>query len=180
MSRRKPPPRVVVQRSSENEKRQLSSELPDPEARLQLVERATYESYSKHKYRPGAFGLGPYAGSAEDRTYCDAHAGFQPADMIRVGRLLRRGIMAALWSESASQGDPRILWTVDDNGWIYEMRVTVPGRARYHGCPILPGDAFSRKIILRFIDWASSLAQAEIDGDPLAQQAMSAVQERYR
>ena len=88
--------------------------------------------------------------------------------------------MAALWSESASHGDPRILWTVDDNGWIYEMRITVPGRAQYHGYPILPNDAFARKIISRFIDWASSLSETEIENDPLARRAMSEVQEKYR
>jgi hypothetical protein len=180
MVRRKPPPRVVTQRSSDNEKRRLRSNLPNLQARQDLAERVSYGCYSKHKFHPRVFGLEPFAGTAEDRTYCDAHAGFQPADMPRIDRLLRRGIMAGLWSENNSQGDPSILWTVDDNGWIYEIRITIPGRANYHAYPLLPNDAFSRKILSHFIIWASGLEEQEIKDDPMVQDAMRAAQERYR
>lgn len=169
MGRKKPPLRFVIQRSSDNQKRQLCLELPTQAARKALAARATYRCYSKHKYHPRAFGVEPYSGLGEDRTYCDAHADFQPKDMARVGDLLIRGIMAALWSENTSQGDPSQLWTIDDNGWIYELRITIPSRAEYHGYPLLPNDAFGRQVLARFIE-----------ADPTVPNASRAAQQRYR
>lgn len=180
MGRRKPPLRVVTQRSSDNQKRRLCLVPPQHPAGRNLAERATYGCYSKHKYHPRAFGQKPFAGIAEDRTYCDAHADFQPVDMTRVGLLLRRGIMAGLWSENVSHGDPSRLWTIDDNGWIYEIRITIPGRAQYHAYPLLPNDAFTREVLARFIDWASDLDANQLRNDPMVPDALRAAQERYR
>jgi hypothetical protein len=70
--------------------------------------------------------------------------------MARVPALLRRGIAAGLVGQNDKQGDPTILWAVDDNGWIYEARITIPSQALYHGYPLLPSDAFARKIIARY------------------------------
>ncbi len=110
--------------------------------------RATFAGSAKHKLSPRAFGLEP-AHSDEDDTCCDGHAGFTPADMARVPDPLKRGILAGLIGENDRKGDPTLLWTIDDDGWIDEARITTPTRAVYHAYPLLPSDAFARKVIER-------------------------------
>lgn len=74
--------------------------------------------------------------------------------MERIPDLLRRGILAGLVGQNDIQGDPALIWTVDDTGWIFEGRLTIPGRALYHGYPVLPNEAIARKVIARHTDWA--------------------------
>jgi hypothetical protein len=140
-----------VARSSNNDKRRLCEPVP-PEAWLaDLAERASFEAYSKHKLWPRPFGLQPFTGEREDATFCDGHAQFGPDDTQLAPDLLRRGILAGLVGHNCSQGDPTLLWTVDNNGWIYEMRLTVPSRAIYHGYPVLQTEAIARMVIARYI-----------------------------
>ncbi|MFX8601227.1 hypothetical protein ABTL95_20400, partial [Acinetobacter baumannii] len=83
------------------------------------------------KRHPRAYGLAPYAGQQEDPSYCDEHAGFGPGDLQRAPAILRRGIEAGLFGKANKKGDPGLLWSIDDNGWIYEAQITNPGYAVY-------------------------------------------------
>jgi hypothetical protein len=158
---RKPKRRLVVERSSDNDKRKLREPAPKAEARETLARRARFEGSAKHKLEPRAFGLEP-APSDDDDTYCDGHAGFRPEDMARTGRLLRRGLLAGLIGQIDKQGDPTLIWTVDDNGWVYEGRITTPTRALYHAYPLLPSDAFAKIVIARYAEWAYGEADARV------------------
>lgn len=178
MSRKRPPVREI-ERSSDNPKRGLRAS-PSAHERANLSRRATYAPYSKHKAHPHAYGLPAYQGGSPDRVLCDDHADFQPADVPRIGGLLTLGIMAGLWGENDSQGDPSIIWTVDVNGWIYEARITIPGQANYHAYPLLPSDALARLVIVRFEEWISNLAPNELLSYPNALASMQAAQEKYK
>lgn len=180
MTRRKPPRRVSPVRSRNNEKRRLCAVPPPKEMQNNLAAKATYGCYAKHKLSPTAYGLAPYEGSDEDRTFCDGHSSFGPQDVDRIPILLRRGILAGLWADYSTESDPRMLWTVDDTGWIYELRITNIGQSQYHGYPLLPSDAFTRKVIDRFLSWASSLTEDQINSDFGLKQALVALQDRYR
>lgn len=154
MNDRRPPERTNAQRRSTNVKRRLRAPALDDDALSDLAARAVYEPYAKHKRNPRAFGLDPIPGVSDDPTYCDEHAGFTPHDMQRIPVLLARGILTGLTS-AAQDGDvPRLLWTIDDTGWVYEARLTNGGLALYHGYPLLPGDPVASKVISRFRDWA--------------------------
>ena len=150
---KKPQRRAVHARSSDNQKRKLRTPAPTPDVLAALAQRARFEGSGKHKAAPRAFGLEPVKPDADD-SLCDGHAEFMPADMARLPGLLERGILAGLVSERDAQGDPAILWTVDDNGWVYEARITTSTQALYHGYPLLPGDAFARKVISRYDEYA--------------------------
>jgi hypothetical protein len=150
--RKKPTARLVTKRSSDNEKRCLREPMPGAEYLASLAGRARFEGSAKHKRAPLAFGLEPAPSDADD-TYCDGHAGFSPADVCRAPMLIRRGILAGLIGENDKQGDPTLIWTVDDNGWIYEGRITIPTQAIYHAYPLLPVDAFAKKVIARYTQW---------------------------
>ena len=117
---------------------------------MALAARATVQPYAKHKRHPTAYGLTPYAGEHEDPSFCDEHAGFAPADMARAPGLLARGINAGLFGKTAKQGDPGLLWSVDDTGWIYEAQITIPGGAVYHAYPVLPNEAIVRRVLERY------------------------------
>jgi hypothetical protein len=88
--------------------------------------------------------------------------------------------MANLVSENTIQGDHKLVWMVDDNGWIHEARITTPGRGDYHGYPLLPGDAMATKILTRFANWALDEERPLAADDPTAREALRAAQERYR
>ncbi|MDI1265555.1 MAG: hypothetical protein PS018_20100 [bacterium] len=116
----------------------------------------------------------PYEGSHEDSSYCDEHAGFGPSDMPRAATLLRRGIDAGLFGKKSKKGDPGLLWSVDDNGWIYEAQITNPGYAVYHAYPVLPNEAIARKVLMRYADYVVAL------GDSRIKESLEAARRRYK
>jgi hypothetical protein len=149
------PPRRggVSERRSDNDKRRLHP-APDRVGLDALADRVTYGGISKHKASPLRFGLPPYSGPRGDETLCDEHAGFEPADLPDVRRLLVRGIIAGLVGHVERQGIPTILWAVSDHGWIFEARVTNTGQAEYHAYPVHPSEAIAEQVIRSFADWA--------------------------
>ncbi|HEX8240369.1 MAG TPA: hypothetical protein VF574_11585 [Allosphingosinicella sp.] len=174
MPLRKPPSRTLRARTSQNDPRRLSEISPSQAERTALAGRATFDPYSKHKRHPHAFGLEPYNGEHEDPSYCDEHAGFTPADMSRAPALLKRGIDAGLFGKTRKKGDPGLLWSVDDNGWIYEAQITNPGFAVYHAYPVLPNEAIARKVLMRYTDF---VMQQNI---PILTASLAAARKRYQ
>lgn len=85
-----------------------------------------------------------------------------PDDITKVPILLERGILVGLTSDTESAGKPRLIWTVDDNGWVYEARLTNAGAGLYHGYPLLPGDAMAIKVVARFSDWAYEAPEEDL------------------
>lgn len=140
----------------------------------------TYGPYSKHKFIPTAYKLRPYAGPDVERTYCDAHASFGKDDFVRIPDLLKRGVMLGLWSDQNDGDVPRLLWTIDENGWIFELRITNSGQAQYHGYPVLPGDAFARHVLVRAREVAFAEGEFSVDQDLKAQAAVAAAETFYR
>lgn len=180
MPRRKPAPRVVVQRSRNNVNRELITDLPSLASREELAARARYGPYSKHKFNPTAYNLRPYAGQDEERTYCDAHAHFGKEDFHRIPALLVRGVMLGLWSKQHKRDVPSLLWTLDETGWMFELRITNTGQAQYHGYPILPNDAFARHVLVRARTVAFNEREFSIDKDPGTKAAIDAAETFYR
>ena len=170
----KPPSRTARVRASSNDPRRLSVAPPTPEERAELAARATFAPYGKHKRHPGAYGLDPYSGQQEDPSYCDEHASFGPGDMKRAPTILRRGIDAGLFGKVNKKDDPGLLWSVDDNGWIYEAQITNPGYAVYHAYPVLPNEAIARKVLMRYADYVAG------SGDPGLAASLQAAQRRYK
>lgn len=112
-----------------------------------LLDTARYEGSSKHKLHPHLFGLEPFHGDRDDATLCD-DAAFRPDQMSRIPSLLRRGIRAGLIGHTG-----RTLWTVSDDGWIFEARETNRDTDQHHGYPVLPEETIARLVYDRFADW---------------------------
>lgn len=153
---KKPPKRPEVpERRSDHDRRRLH---PAPAQRSLLKLRATavYHGSPKHKEHPHRFGLPPFQGNRGDETLCDTDANFQPDHMAGVPAMLKRGIDAGLISEAEQQGIPRILWSVGDDGWIYEARISNSTQADYHGYPVMRGEAIAEAVYERFAAWADT------------------------
>jgi hypothetical protein len=151
-------------RRSDNEKRKLYVNITalDVQVRYGTV---SYKGSSKHKQNPHLFGLEPFRGRRGDRTLCDKHAGFSPEDMVRVPLLLQRALCARLVGSH--------MWTVDDNGWIYELAVTNPTSNEHHGYPLRPSEAIAETVFRHFQSWALE------NGSENDKAAASACRERY-
>lgn len=180
MPRKKPAPRILIQRSRNNANRRLIATMPTTASRMELSACVKYGAYSKHKFNPMAYKLTPYSGPDVERTYCDAHAGFGTGDFIRIPTLLNRGVMLGLWSDQSNGDVPNLLWTINDNGWIFKLRITNVGQAQYHGYPILPGDAFARHVLIRAREVAFAEGEFPVDQDPNVQAAIAAAETFYR
>lgn len=180
MARKKPAPRIVVERSRNNANRRLIAALPDIAERRSLAASVRYGAYSKHKFNPMAYKLAPYAGQDEERTYCDAHAGFGKDQFNQIPTLLKRGIMLGLWSDNKSGDVPSLLWTINDIGWIFELRITNTGQVQYHGYPVLPGDAFARHVLVRAREVLAIESKHRLGQDLNALNAITAAEIFYR
>ena len=162
---KKPPARrEVPPRSSNNTKRRLYDIMGNSELAA-LFGGMRYEGSSKHKRHPHLFGLAPFQGDRGDRTLCDTHAGFGPDDSARIASLLARAQAASLVGN--------FIWTIDDNGWIYELAVTNIAQKQYHGYPLRPGEAIAQQVFSRFDAWA------RMRGSPLDAAAAAACKSFY-
>ena len=146
---RKPTSRIdLPPRESDNLKRVLNPS-PDPALIKRLCKTARYHGYAKHKAVPLAFGLAPYNKPRGDATLCDEHAGFTKKQIATIPRLLQRGVRAGLIGES-----PRLIWTVGDDGWIFEGRITNVEQDEYHGYPVRPNEPIAEAVYRRFHAWS--------------------------
>ena len=67
----------------------------------------------------------------------------------------------------------RIIWTVGDDGWIFEARETNRDTAEFHGYPVLPTEAIARVVFNRFSAWV------EQHGTPVEESACESCRLRY-
>ena len=135
-------------RRSDNPKRRLLAE-PSEALIDELLRRASYKASAKHKRHPHRYGLDPFRGHRGDATLCDEHAGFEADDIRSIPKLLRRGIRAALIGDTQ-----RMIWTVGDDGWIYEGRQTNPATLEFHGYPLRRRERIVVQVCRRFNAWA--------------------------
>lgn len=146
MTRRPTSRANLPERNDAHRTRELDPKPASPEftARFQNIR---YGCSGKHKRNPYIYAVSPYHGSDTDCSLCDEHAGFQKTDLTRVPLLFRRAELAGLAGS--------LIWTVDDNGWIYELMSTNVGLNEWHGYPLLPTDSFAKQVWMRFDDWAN-------------------------
>ena len=132
-----------------------------------MLNNVHYRGSPKHKLRPHLFGLPPFNGSRGDATLCD-DADFEPSQLAEVSTLVQRGIRAGLIGHTK-----RIIWTVGDDGWIFEARETNRDTAEFHGYPVLPTEAIARVVFNRFSAWV------EQHGTPAEESACESCRLRY-
>mgnify|MGYP000902506815 CR=1 FL=1 len=138
----------IPRRDSDNDNRRLLDEI-DHISLARLQESIRYAGHPKHKKNPHLFGLDRLNGKLGDATLCDAHAGFTVEQMKDIPLLLQRGLKAKLIGE-------RIVWSIADDGWIFEARLTNCVTDEYHGYPVRPSEAIAELVFERFAHWAKN------------------------
>ena len=134
-------------RRSENTKRRLL-QAPSNILIANMSNSVTYKGSPKHKRHPHLYGLPPVSGPRGDATLCDGHAGFSPLQMSVISAMILRGLRAGLI------GYGNLIWTVADDGWIFEGRQTNVATNEYHGYPLRPSEAIAELVYRRFSAWA--------------------------
>ena len=112
-----------------------------------MLNNVHYQGSPKHKRHPRLFGLPPFNGSRGDATLCN-EADFEPDQVAQVPALIQRGIRAGLIGHTQ-----RIIWTVADDGQIFEARETNRATSEFHGYPVLQTEAIARIVFNRFSEW---------------------------
>lgn len=126
----KPPRRSELPDRNDSYRERWLTDDVSPQALAHRFHGIRYGCYGKHKANPYIYGVEPYRGPDSDRTLCDDHAGFNKADLSRIPALFARAHAAGLAGN--------LIWSVDDNGWIYELQITNTGLNEWHGYPMLP------------------------------------------
>ena len=127
-----------------------------------------YEGHPKHKMHPHAYGLATFSGRRGDATFCDLHAKFPPGRMHLLKGLFQDGIKAGLTgANDTAHDEPTIVWCIDDNGWIFEARITTASQAVYHGFPVRAGEAIAQEVIKRYSDYVRRLKSSAGTGGNL-------------
>lgn len=120
-------------------------------ARQELARTARYCGSPYHKSRPADYGMEELPKPRPDKTRCDEERDFLQAEAIR---LLTDGFKKGLVSRRTEGNWPQYVWAVDDEGVVYEARLTNREQGEYHGYPMRADDKFS-EVVSR--EWRSRI-----------------------
>lgn len=124
--------------------RTIRSALLSDKEKAFLRANAVYEGSPYHKKNPGDFGLTPPAAPRSDATLCDEAGVTQRAV---ASALLDAAIDGGLASEATTpEGFPKQIWTVDDQGRVFEAMYGGSRTGCYHGYPIRTKDPLFDRI----------------------------------
>lgn len=133
-------------RSGNNPKRRI---IPltqlDADAREQLAARVRYVGSGHHKRSPADYGM-DRTSPRPTKSLCDA-AKLVTLDEAR--RLLREGILRAMVSPLGNDSFPKYVWSVADDGEVYEAKTHPNTPGQYHGYPLEAEDDM-RSYVTRF------------------------------
>jgi hypothetical protein len=111
-----------------------------------LAARVQYTGNPQHKRNPGDFGLVPPAAPRQNATLCDAAGVFTQAE---ASALLKAGVEAGLVSERIEQGFPTQIWSIRNDGVVFEAELENPRLGHYHGYPMPLADPFRLVVLAR-------------------------------
>lgn len=118
----------------------------DKAAREELAKRVRYVGSANHKLHPGNYGFSPPQNPRPSKTPCDA---LRPVLKEEAQALFLRGIELGMVSDFPADGVPKYVWSVDDDGEVYEIK-TKPGRETdYHGYRVANDEREMRAYVLR-------------------------------
>jgi len=139
---------MAARRTSFNPKRRFAKHLPAKKALAALAAKIRYGGKPDHKRNPGDFGLTPPALPRDDKSLCDEVRVFKRAEALE---LLKRGVERGMISEwDGSNGFPKNIWSMTDDGIPLEAQLENPGNGTYHGYPLETNDDFRESVIARW------------------------------
>ena len=94
--------------------------------REELAGRLIYVGSAHHKTKPGDYGFRPPVSPRPSKSICD---GIRIIPLKEARELFRRGIINGMFSR-VSEGMPKYVWSVGEDGQVYEAKI---GNGGYHG-----------------------------------------------
>lgn len=110
----------------------------------ELALAVQYGGNPEHKKNPGDFGLQPPSDPRRGKSLCDVARIFQKADALK---LLQRGVRRGMVSDRESDGWPKNIWSVTEDGIPLEAQLENPAKGSYHGYPMPDSDPFADEIV---------------------------------
>jgi hypothetical protein len=117
-----------------------------PEERTQLAARITYLGSGYHKRFPaaGGYDFGPAAGPRPAKSVCD---GIRVVPKAEAEQLLRNGVLMGMFSDPLEDGLPMYVWSIDQQGEVYEAKTHPNNRGQYHGYRLEENDPMRARVL---------------------------------
>lgn len=109
-----------------------------------LAIKVRYTGNPAHKRNPGDFNLTPPSAPRQNATLCDDAGIFTRAD-AKV--LLEAGASKGLVDGRPSGEFPLLIWSVSDDGIVFEAELENATRGEYHGYPMPLSDPFRQEVL---------------------------------
>lgn len=127
----------MPKRTSNNPKRRVVPvELVSAEDVLRLSESARYVGSGHHKRNPADYGF-ERTNPRPTKSICDM-TGLVPLALAQ--SLMLAGIRKKMVSAILDDGFPKFIWSVTDNGQVYESKTHHNTPGQYHGYPLEKDD----------------------------------------
>jgi len=124
-------------RSGKNPKRRIvASACLDADAREQLAARVQYVGSGHHKRNPADYDM-DRTNPRPTKSLCDL---VKVVTIDEARRLLREGVRRAMISQPGNDGIPKYVWSVADDGEVYEAKTHPNTSGQYHGYPLVGED----------------------------------------
>jgi hypothetical protein len=124
-------------RPGNNPKRRIApiTRLTKPE-RSELIKSIRYEGSGHHKRSPADYGL-ERVSPRPHKTLCD---GVKVITLKEAKTLVEQGIIHGMFSDLFIGKHPKLIWSVDSDGEVYEARTDEMTPGIYHGYPLQEED----------------------------------------
>lgn len=125
---------ATKRRSSQNPKRRVVAQaaLPPPQQLQALADQIRYVGSGHHKRRPGDYGL-ERTNPVPTKSLCDA---VSVVPLANAQHWLRRGVLCGMISALGLDGLPKYIWSVAEDGRVFEAKTHPNTPGQYHGYPL--------------------------------------------
>lgn len=135
---------VNKKRQGNNPKRRISSPgRLTADERRQLAGAVRYVGSASHKLHPAAYGF-PRSEPRPQKSLCDM---VRPILLPEAVKLVADGIERGMFSEPQSDGFPKFIWSVSEQGEVFEAKTDRHGTGEYHGYPLEDEDSMRDHVL---------------------------------
>ena len=113
--------------------------------KMRLLGTVRYIGSGLHKLRPGDYGLSPPSNPRPSKSPCDE---LRPVLLAEAKLLLQRGIEKGMVSAYQPGSLPKYIWSVDEQGEVYEAKTRPERESDYHGYRIGDDETLMRKYVM--------------------------------
>jgi hypothetical protein len=123
--------------------------------KLRLERSVRYVGSGHHKRSPANYGFSR-VNPRPTKSLCDLER-YIPLD--EAIKLLKNGIQYGLFSEPRDDSFPKFIWSVSDEGEVFEAKTDSNGTGEYHGYPLEEEDMMYKYVMFTWKERCPNLGQ---------------------